>query len=513
MAYTRLSDANEINERYECNILPDCVKEKSTGEMCIKKDVLKLNLKRLLAGLLAAGTALIFCACELSGNEIPLDTKDSSTYHAHIKTPVDIPEEKPEEKPDPGYQETYESSMMNFVVPNDFEVLKYFSREDFESANPEATYSDEELFKASEAFLAYLDELAETGWQVKFNYFYINNDNLPELVYVVYSGEISLSSSIEFHFCTFDFDKDEVIEIGSYYTQHGADLYYAEKENILWFNEWNMSESFLKNYYVTINKDNKFELVASFEKNISSSDPDSPATVNHIDTDYSTLLEYQDCFNYLIKYRKDLDINAINTMIPLNGNFEFVIDEYTGEIYNKEYDDDCIEAAYEAYAEALSRKTEEAEYSFIYLDGDNIPEMFLLSNDKYYVYKASIYKDENSDISKYVYEVTDSEFEGQLSYAAYNRAISASLKEDGNSIVNYAIYNFYNCHPMQKYTATPDGKYYINDFPVPKDRFEDIIGKWIDFSFTEVTESDFTSNKKASNVKKVFYETVKKYNP
>ena len=74
MAYTRLSDANEINERYECNILPDCVKEKSTGEMCIKKDVLKLNLKRLLAGLLAAGAAFFFCACELSGNEIPLDT-------------------------------------------------------------------------------------------------------------------------------------------------------------------------------------------------------------------------------------------------------------------------------------------------------------------------------------------------------------------------------------------------------------------------------------------------------
>ena len=264
---------------------------------------------------------------------------------------------------------------------------------------------------------------------------------------------------------------------------------------------------------MTINKDNKFELVASFEKNISSSDPDSPATVNHVDTDYATLLEYQDCFNYLIKYRKELDINAINTMIPLNGNFEFVIDEYTREIYNKEYDEDCIEAAYEAYAEALSRKTEEAEYSFIYLDGDNIPEMFLLLNDKYYVYKASIYKDENSDISKYVYEVTDSEFEGQLSYAAYNRAISASLKEDGNSIDYYAIYNFYNCHPMQKYTVTPDGKYYINDFPVPKDRFEDIIGKWIDFSFTEVTESDFTSNKKESNVKKVFYETVKKYNP
>ena len=37
MAYTRLSDANEINERYECNILPDCVKEKSTVKCVLKK--------------------------------------------------------------------------------------------------------------------------------------------------------------------------------------------------------------------------------------------------------------------------------------------------------------------------------------------------------------------------------------------------------------------------------------------------------------------------------------------
>ena len=92
----------------------------------IMKNGLTKKLKRLLAGLLAAGTALIFCACELPGTEINYGDKDNSAYHAHIEKPQEVTVDVPEEKPDPGYKETYESFMMNFVVPNDFDKMVFF---------------------------------------------------------------------------------------------------------------------------------------------------------------------------------------------------------------------------------------------------------------------------------------------------------------------------------------------------------------------------------------------------
>jgi len=472
----------------------------------------KLYLKRLLIGLMSAGAAVFLCACELPSKEVSYDGKDGGIYQATIVKPEEVIVEEPLEKTDPGYKETGESSLMNFVVLNDFGEMEYFSKEDFGNKNPEVTYSAEENQKASEAYFSYLDELVETGWQVKFDFLYINNDNMAELVYVAYSGDYSQSSSVDFHFCTFDFEKNEVIEIGCFYSKYGGNLYYVEKENLLWYSEWSIDDTVFCTYYVTINKDYKFELVASFERILSTSDSDSFARVNGTDTDLGTLLEYLDCFEYSFSDIKNLDTYTINTMIPLKGNYVFTNGEGSYDNYYTEYDDECIKAAFDVYAEELSLKAEDAGYLFVYLDGDKLPEMFLLLNDRICIYRASIYKDD-SDISRYVFEVTNSEFEGNISYAQYNRAIHEQLNEDGNNTDYYSLYSDYECYPMQRYTMKNGEGFFINDFPVSTERFGDLIEKWNDISFTEVIESDFYTNKKESNVKKVFYETIKEYNP
>ena len=103
---------------------------------------------------------------------------------------------------------------------------------------------------------------------------------------------------------------------------------------------------------MTINQDNKFELVASFERDVSTMDPDSLARVNHIDTDYDTLMDYLGCFDYLVSdSRRELDTYSLNTMIPYEGSYVFDVSDNIYDNYYKEYDDDCLKAVCEAYVE------------------------------------------------------------------------------------------------------------------------------------------------------------------
>ena len=475
------------------------------------KNGLTKNFKRLLAGLLAAGTALIFCACELPGGEINYGDKDKDTYHAHIVSPADIPVDVPEEKPDPGYKETYESAMMNFVVPNDFDKMEYFSREDFEAKNPSKEYSYDETLAVTEAYFSYMEELYDTGWQVKFNFICINNDNLPELVYASYSGDMSAAVSVEFHFCTYDLDAGEVIEIGSFCSQYGMSLFYVERENLLWYSEYNDYDSYLNTYFVTVNQDNKLELVASFKKDYLNYDSNSVAYVNNIETDSDTCSDYQDQFTYLNKERKEIESYSLNTLISLKGIYEYTYNEYEYENYYKQYEDDWLEAAYESYAEVLKEKADEVGYYFAFLDGDNIPEMFVKYDDSICLLRTSVYKGDEG-FSRYSYEVGNSEFNGEISYVEYYRIICD--KYTGNSnIINYSLFSGYDVVPMQSYLFTSDGIFYINGGPVKKERYEDFIGRWDEYTFTEISEDDFYYNKDEKNVKKNFYEAIKNYNP
>lgn len=472
------------------------------------------NAKKVLTGLTLAGLALLICACELPYGEISYDGKETGVYHAHIPQSVDLPEEPPVEIIDPGYSETYESSLMNFVVPNDFEKLEYFSREAFSKKNQEITYSDEELLTASEAYFAFLEELYDMGWQVKFNLPCLSNDNLPELVYASYTGDFALSYSVEFHFCTYDFDQEEVVEIGSFYSQYGTTLYYSEKDNLLWYSEWKTNDSYYYNYYVTINKDNKFELVASFARDVSEyENNDSVCYVNHIETDFETLLDYLDCFDYLTKNIQELDVYTLNSLIPIKGDYVITYDEYEYEDYYREYDDEYLKAACEGFADALDTKNSEVMYTFVYLDGDNMPEMLIKRNDKIFIYKASVYMDSEYGISKYAYEVNHSGFKGSISYAKYNRIICEKTEENGNQAYNYNLYSRYECYPMQQYVGTKDGKYYLNNLLIKKNRYEDFIGRWNTYSFTEITDDDMFADKDAKSVKKHFNEALSNYAP
>ena len=475
------------------------------------KNGLTRKFKRLLAGFLAAGTALIFCACELPSGEINYGDKDKGTYHAHIVSHEDIPVDVPEEKSDPGYKETYESAMMNFVVPNDFDKMEYFSREDFQAKNPPTEYSYDEAMAVTEAYFSYMEELYETGWQVKFDFICINNDNLPELVYASYSGDMSSAVSVEFHFCTYDFETGEIIEIGSFCSQYGMSLFYVERENLLWYSEYNDYDAYLYTYFVTVNKDNKFELVASFVKDYLNFDSNSVAYVNHIETDSDTCSEYQDKFSYLNQSRKEIEAYSLNTLISLKGIYEYTYNEYEYENYYKQYEDDWLEAAFKSYADVLDEKTDEVGYYFAFLDGDNIPEMFVKYDDSICLFRTSIYKGDEG-ISRYSYEVGNSEFNGEISYVEYYRIICD--KYTGNSnIINYSLFSGYDVVPMQSYLFTSDGIFYINGGPVKKERYEDFIGRWDEYTFTEISEDDFYYNKDEKNVKKNFYNALKNYNP
>lgn len=474
----------------------------------------KTVLKRLLAGFLAAGAAFVFCACELPGNvEINYDGKDGGVYHAHISKPADLPEEPPVEIIDSGYSETYESSLMNFVVPDDFEKLEYFSSNDFKEKNKEIIYPDEKLLAASEAYFSTLEELSDMGWVVKFSFMSLTDDNLPELVYAAYSGDPTQTFSIEYHFCTYDFDKSEVVEIGSFYSQYGTTLYYSEKDNLLNYSEWKLNDSYYYTYYVTINQDNKFELVASFARDISEDEDSAVCFVNHIETDYETLNDYLSCFDFLFNDRKDLDVNTLNALIPTEGNYEFTYNEYEYEDYYKEYDDSYLKAASEAFADAMDLKKPEAMYTFVFLDGDNMPEMLVGLKDKIFIYKASVYMDSDIGISKYAYEVNHSGFEGDISYAAYNRIICEKNEENGNQVENYYLYNRYDVLSMQKYVCTQDNKYSLNDCLINRDKYEELNSKWESYTFTDISVDDMYTDKDSKSVIKHYYDALSTYAP
>ena len=66
---------------------------------------------------------------------------------------------------------------------------------------------------------------------------------------------------------------------------------------------------------------------------------------------------------------------------------------------------------------------------------------------------------------------------------------------------------------MQSYLFTSEGIFYINGGPVKKERYEDFIGRWDEYTFTEISEDDFYYNKDEKNVKKNFYNALKNYNP
>lgn len=474
----------------------------------------KTVLKRLLAGLLAAGAAFAFCACELPGSvEINYDGKEGGTYYSHIPEPVQVPEEPPVEIIDPGYSETYESSLMNFVVPNDFEKLEYFSRKDFNEKNKEIIYSDEELLTASEAYFSSMEELSDMGWFVKFSFMSLNNDNLPELVYVAYSGDPYQSYSIEFHFCTYDFETEEVVEIGSFYSQYGTTLFYSEKDNLLSYSEWKLDDPFYYNYYVTINKDNKFELVASFARNISEYDDDSECYVNHVETDFGTLEDYLSCFDFMFNNRKELDVYTLNALIPMEGNYEIIYDEYDYEDYFREYDDEYLKAASEAFVETLDMKKSEVMYTFVFLDGDNMPEMLIRQKDKIFIYKASVYMDSEIGISKYAYEVNHSGFEGDISYAEYNRIICQKNEGTGGQAEDYYLYSRYEVYPMQRYFCTKDNKFYLNDCLIDRNRYEEFNTRWESYTFTDISVDDMYTDKDSGSVIKHYNDVLSTYAP
>ena len=481
----------------------------------IIKNGLKQNtvLKRLLAGLLAAGAVFLFCACELPGNAVTYDGKESVTYHAHIPEPAEVPIEPPTEIIDPGYSETYESFLMNFVVPNDFEKLEYFSRNDFAKENPEIKYSDEELLTASEAYFTFMKELSDMGWTVKFSFMSLTNDNLPELVYVSYSGDPYQNYSVEFHFCTYDFEKSEVAEIGSFYSQYGTSLFYSEKDNLLYFTEWKINDPFYYIYYVTINKDNRFELVASFSRDITEYVDDSVCLVNHIETDYETFNDYLDSFDFLDNNRKELDVYMLNSLIPIEGNYEITYDEYEYEDYYREYEDEYLKAASEAFADVIYNKISEAKYTFVFLDGDNMPEMLLAMNDRMYIYKASVYMDLDIGISKYAYEVNHAGFKGNISYAEYYKVICEKEDESGNQAENFYLYSRYDIYPMQRYVCTKDNNYYLNDCLISSDKYEEFSTKWESYTFTEVSADEMYTDKDTDSVKKHFYDAISNYAP
>ncbi|MBP5529028.1 MAG: hypothetical protein J6X80_03160 [Lachnospiraceae bacterium] len=481
--------------------------------MSIKKVFSKLHLKRLLAGLLAAGAAVFFCACELPGTEISYDGKENGVYHAHIQTPEEITPEPPEPE-DPGYTESSESYMMSFVVPNDFEKMEYFSREDFKAKNPEVTYSDEELITVTEAYFSYLEKFAETGWQIKFDYAYINNDNLPELVYTSYSGDTQLVSA-EFHFCTYDFDANEVIEIGSYYSQYGMGFYYVEKENLLYYFEWGPNDWVRYDYYLTINKDNKFELVASFDADLSFDKADSTAHVNHVETDYDTAMEYKEIFDKIIfSDAKELNSYSLNVMIPLEGGFVFINDEYEYEDFYGEYETKYLDAISDQYAETLKRKGDDCGYTFVYLNGDNMPDIFIKEKGKLCVYHNSVYNDEyNRTVNAYVYQIYEAEFEGNVSYSEYCRVIHVKTDENGIKTDKYYLIDQYDCLPVIELVSENENKFYINGGPVTKERFDKYSGAMSNYTFIDITDDDLYSDKDAKSVKKHFNEVLGNYNP
>ncbi|MBR4412507.1 MAG: hypothetical protein IKS60_02740 [Lachnospiraceae bacterium] len=471
----------------------------------------KTVLKRLLAGLLAAGAAFIFCACELPGGEISYDGKDGGVYHAHIPAPEEIIPE-PVEITDPGYTESFESSVMNFVVPNDFDKMEYFSREDFRTKNPEVTYSNEELITVSEAYFSYMEKFIETGWQIKFSFAFITNDNLPELIYTSEAGESQILF-VEFHICTYDFNKNEVVEIGSYYSQYGMGLYYVERENILWYSEWGKNEWIHYDYYITINQEYKFELVGSFEADVSTTDPDKTARVNHVDTDYDTLLEYQDCFAFVSMDGIEIESYFANAMIPLEGDFVFINDEYDYENYYRQYEKIYLDAMSDKYAETLPQIRVDYEYKFVYMDGDNIPDLFVKKNDKLCFYNNSVYYDSyNQTVNAYVNPLYKAEFAGEVSYSEYYRVVHEHIDENGKTTDNYYLMDRYNFYVVMR-LISENGNYIVNDCPVTKERYDKISGSMSNYTFTDVTEDDLCSDTDENSIKKHFKEALSKYDP
>lgn len=477
----------------------------------VDKKRLSTNIKRIVSVALAINTAVVFSACDIPVNNVSPDEKDIMNHQAKLE--VQPKEETPEieiEKEESDRPLT--SGNMEFVVPSGFEKIENFSYDDFVAKNPEVIYSDEELLKASEAYFEYLDKFSEDGWNVRFSFACLNNDNLSEMINIVYSGE--LKDTINFNICTYDLEKEEVVEIGNFLSDYGTSLYYIERCNFFWYAEWRSEYQSFINYYLTVNDENEFELVASFEESYDDKLEDKPYYVNNVETDYNT---YNNIIcQYYVYSDKQFDIYAGKGFLELKNDYDYscFIDDF-----EKTYTDDLIDLAMEEYSSFLSTQDENVHYEFAYMDYDNLPELLISEGDSktdgVTIYRAYVYEN-NGQYESNIYEAGSAGSNGKISYSINTGVYRGYEAGMGLECDYFKVLHGFVSEDLPVFLAetrmdgTDEIVYKINGALVSEERFKEYLDKWTVFEFVDVSYSDMHSEKDKKSVEKNFKKLLGK---
>ena len=466
----------------------------------------------------AVAMTLSLCACNPLAYNPTCEGKEDGLYQAKlgVVTPA-VPESidpAADAEHDRDENVTWGSSqLLNFVVPDDFEKLEKFDKDEFAKKNPYISYDSDQIIEASEAYFDHIQEFQDSGWVVKFTFALIDNNDLPEMVYVYNSGNTNYG--IEYHFCTYDFDNKEVLEIGSFHSDYNI-LYYKEKENILWYSEWDYSGEKGTDYYVTINKDKRFEVVASFESSLWSIDDSDEYHVNNIPTDYNTYIEYMDALWYVNS--SNISPESWMEMVPLADTYDFsgLINQYEAEVKPG-----AVDKAYEVYEDYLSKKYGEFRYEFVYLDYNEIPELVIATIDdyknKYTVYRADIYENYSTGkLDGYVFEIGSIYSDSGFDYLEYQSVSKGIYLDNGYQYTSYYAMRKFKSAAMQVFQKDPsanasNGHFYLNGCEISSNRYEQFLSTWDNYEFASINYNDMNSNIDAKEIKKLYNAKVKAY--
>ncbi|MBO4309476.1 MAG: hypothetical protein J5856_00250 [Lachnospiraceae bacterium] len=468
-----------------------------------------MMIKRAISIFLTVSFALTLCACELPGGSVPIEGKGAGAKKANL--PIIVEAVEPEPAPKEKVEYLSDTNRLNIVVPDDYGKNLIFSQDDHAAKNPYKEYSHEQLLEASEAYFEHMESFTEAGWKVDFMFGFITNDNLPELIYMVYIGDRQME--FEYHFCSYDFDKAEVAEIGSFISNYDS-ICFNDYGNLLWFYDFDSGYTSLIEYYVTVNDEYRFELVGTLQSEYFYEYDSEGYFVNGQASDYATYAANRDAY-YGVSDYSEVCTYGYEPWISLKGPNEYEhFDEY--DIY----EEGCEMTILDDLHDILVSYPKEKKYTFFYLDEDYIPEMLVLQDyptkDNVMVYNANFFWSED-DIYGYVTMRFSGVVSDELSYSKYNNIFKTHTDLGEVETTEFmSLFDYYMSSPVQTFVAdraTVKGEthYYLNGCELTENRYFYFLNRWQDMEFTELPFDNMYTETDEESLKKHYLAALSEY--
>lgn len=472
-----------------------------------------MNFKKITSLLTVLVCLSSLTACTLTSNtenEKPVPQNQATVSNVatnNNSNSENDPDIVPEINPDDNNASGSINNPGTFKMAEEFEIPDY----------NDLYYTEEQLMEASNAYMAYLEELhneydTEDYPVLHFMPISLNKSNLLDLAYSV--GSYHAAGVV---ICRYDFDSKQVKEIGTY-GGYGSMMYYPGL-NIVEGSYSGMGYTYIQYSYID-DKGNEVVL-QTFEDSLYVVDdyedyfanPDKyldegyPEVYVKIDDQDVTLEEYrfyQECWNNTYNYYcKSLYNDA---MLPYEGGF--VPFTYN----NAEYGTDTLNSAVSKYQDIIDAANS-SSFGFINLVNCYVPALVVSVNgtDEYDIYQYYEYDDkaycfgrfEISDWYKLQYlpgcDLLISTFWSDEVYEEAYYRFDWNLEAGANNFLTVGLTLFYSGDYIEGYES------YINQRPVTSD-YRDFVGNKLGnhSSFITLTPDSLITDTAPESIEKEF---------